>query len=300
MLEPGGRPVTEALTTPMRPRALYLGVRPDSSGSGDQTRIQIYDIIAVDAYGRRVAAPRVNYTLISENWTYDWYQQDGRWAYHRTSHDSPIAKGVLSVGAGQPARITRRLPWGDYRLVLEDPATGARVVVRQSSGWDNDTQTDEEAPDTARLTVDNAPSHPGDTVRLHIQAPFAGEAEIAIATDHVVALRTVSIGKDGGVVSIPASAAWGGGAYLLVSVMQPRDPAAAPKPRRALGVVYVPLKPKSQVLNVTLGAPAKLESRAPIVVPLQVTGAGGGGVPRPCDPGRRRRRHPAPDPSGLA
>ena len=62
---------------------------------------------------------------------------------------------------------------------------------------------------------------------------------------------------EGVTVHLHTNAAWGGGAYLLVSVMQPRDPATAPKPRRALGVVYVPLKPADQTLTVALGAPAK-------------------------------------------
>jgi uncharacterized protein YfaS (alpha-2-macroglobulin family) len=270
VLEPGGRPVSETMTLKLRPRALYLGVSADSGG-GDGDRVRTFDVIAVDAQGRRIAAEHVGYTLIAENWTYDWFEQDGRWGFHRTSHDSPIAKGVLAVSAAQPARISRRLPWGDYRLVLEDAATGAKTVIRQSAGWD-EAAKDEDTPDSARLTVADKAYAPGDTVELHIQAPFAGEAEVAVASDRVISLRTVSVPKGGGIIRLPTSAAWGGGAYLLVSVMQPRDPATAPKPRRALGVVYVPLKPRGQVLSVSLSAPAKLDSRAPIVVPLQVKG----------------------------
>ncbi len=271
VLEPGGRPVTETLKLKVRPRPLYLGVKTSSSGSGEGDRVQTFEVIAVNAQGGRVAAGHVSYTLIAENWTYDWFEKDGRWGFHRTSHDSPIAKGVLSIGAGQPARIDRRLPWGDYRLVLEDDASRARTVIRQSAGW-AETARDEDTPDTARLAVADKPYETGDTVELHIQAPFAGEAEVAVASDQVIALRTVNVPKEGTTVRLRANAAWGGGAYVLVSVMQPRDPAMAPKPRRALGVVYVPLKPKGQVLTVKLNAPAKLESRAPIVVPLQVSG----------------------------
>ena len=59
---------------------------------------------------------------------------------------------------------------------------------------------------------------------------------------------------------------------MLVSVIQPRDPAVTPKPRRALGLVYVPLDPKNRRLTVTLGAPAKLDSKAPVVVPVDGRG----------------------------
>ena len=40
---------------------------------------------------------------------------------------------------------------------------------------------------------------------------------------------------------LKTSAAWGGGAYVLVTVIQPRDPVASPTPKRALGLVYVPM-----------------------------------------------------------
>ena len=174
---------------------------------------------------------------------------------------------------GSPGRLTRRLPWGDYRLELSDAATGARTVIRQSSGW-SDSAKDEDAPDSARLSVGDKPYTSGDTVNLHIQAPFAGEAEVAVASDRVVALKTLSVARGGTTVKLHAGPDWGGGAYLLVSVVEPRDPTTAPKPRRALGLVYVPLEPKGRTLAVTLGTPAKLGSHVPIDVPVQVHGLG--------------------------
>jgi uncharacterized protein YfaS (alpha-2-macroglobulin family) len=276
VLEPGGRPVTEALDLKVRPRPVYLGVKTSESGSGDADRVETFEVIAVDPLGRRIAAPQVAYQLIAENWTYDWYEKDGQWNYHRARRDSPIAAGTMSVTAGQPFRLSRRLPWGDYRLELSDPATGARTVIRQSAGWGDNAKPDEDPPDAARLAVDKITYAPGEVVRLRVQAPFAGEAEVAVATDHVISLRTASIGKNGGVVELRATPEWGGGAYLLVSVMQPRDPAKAPKPRRALGVVYVSLKPARQILTVRLSAPAKLDSKTPLAVPIRVEGANAG------------------------
>ena len=79
-----------------------------------------------------------------------------------------------------------------------------------------------------------------------------------VATDRLIDLKTVTVGKDGATVRLKTSAAWGGGAYVLVSVVQPRDPVASPKPRRALGLVYVPLDPKDRKLTVELNTPAKI------------------------------------------
>ena len=271
--EPGGRPVTETASLKLRTQPLYLGVKT-TAGSGE-TPVQTFEVVAVDPAGRRVSAPAVNYLLVAETWTYDWYESGGRWSWRRTSRDKPIAKGVLAVSAGAPARISRRLPWGDYRLELQDPATGARTVVRQASGW-SEPADGGEAPDTARLSPVKTDYRAGDTVSVRIQAPFAGEAQVAVATDRLIALQSVSVPKGGAVVRLHADAAWGGGAYVLVSVVQPRDPVSSPKPRRALGVVYVPLKTPGRTLGVAFTAPPKVDSRQPLSIPLAVRGLGFG------------------------
>ncbi len=275
VFEPGGRPVSETAKLKVRPRPLYLGVKITASGSGD-TPLQTFEVVAVDPSGRRVAAPHVNYLLVAETWNYDWFEENGRWSWRRTSRDKPVAKGVMTVGAGAPGRLSRRLPWGDYRLVLEDPATGGRTVVRQASGWGEATNG-EEAPDAARVSPVRTDYRSGDAVEVRIQAPFAGEAQVAVATDRLVTLKSVTVPAGGTTVRLHADASWGGGAYVLVSVVQPRDPVASPKPRRALGVAYVPLKTPDRTLSVAFGAPPKVDSRAPLNVPLTVRGLGLGG-----------------------
>jgi uncharacterized protein YfaS (alpha-2-macroglobulin family) len=269
VFEPGGRPVSEQATLKLHLKTLYLGVRT-ASGTGAEP-LQTFEVIAVDPLGRRVAAPRAHYLLVSESWNYDWFEQNGRWSWRRTSRDIPIAEGDLAVGAGTPARFSRKLPWGDYRLVLDDPATGAHTVIRQSAGWSAPSD-DVEAPDAARVSAVRSDYRTGDTVNVHIQAPFAGEAEVAIATDHLIAFRQLHVPEGGADVQLKANPAWGGGAYVLVSVVQPRDPVASPKPRRALGLVYVPLEPVGRKLIVEIGTPPKLDSRAPVVVPLTIRG----------------------------
>ena len=270
VFEPGGRPVKEGLTLKLRGKPVYLGVKTTAGGSSSAPT-QTFDIVAVDAMGRPVAAAGVNWTLIAENWNYDWFQKDGRWQWRRTSRDSVLAKGGLNIAAAAPSRLTRRLPWGDYRLVLEQPGTGARTVIRLASGW-GETSDGAVAPDVARVTAGTKTYVQGDTVEVTLKAPYAGEAQVAVATDRLIDFKTVSVGKDGATVKLKTSAAWGGGAYVLVSVIQPRDPAVTPKPRRALGLVYVPLDPKNRKLTVALGAPAKQDSKAMVQVPVQVQG----------------------------
>ena len=279
VFEPGGRPVREGLDLKVRTKAVYLGAKidqGDAGGSGDPT--MLIDLIAVNAAGQRIAAPGTTYTLISENWDYDWFQQDGRWQWRRTSRDVVVARANVNLAAGQPTRLSRRLGWGDYRLEMTGPG-GAKSVIRFASGWGAPAK-DVEAPDFVRVSAGAKPYAQGDTVEITLKPPYAGEAQIAVATDRLIDLKTVTVGKDGATVKLKTSAAWGGGAYVLVSVVQPRDPVASPKPRRALGLVYVPLDPKDRKLSVELNTPAKIDSKALVEVPITIKGAGFGGRAR--------------------
>jgi alpha-2-macroglobulin len=273
VFEPGGRPVRESLFLKVRTKPVYLGVKVEEAEGGGSRPAMGLDVIAVDADGKRIAAAGT-YTLISENWDYDWFQQDGRWQWRRTSRDAVITKGELKVGAGAAAKIGRRLEWGDYRLELEGPG-GAKTVIRFAAGWGSPAR-DGEAPDFVRIGLATATPGQGDTIDLTIKSPYAGEAQVAVATDRVIDFKTFTVPEGGTTLRLKTSAAWGGGAYVLVSVIQPRDPVATPKPRRALGLLYVPLDPGKRKLTVELGTPEKLNAKADVEVPVQIRGLGVG------------------------
>ncbi|QUD87024.1 alpha-2-macroglobulin family protein [Phenylobacterium montanum] len=271
VFEPGGRPVRESASLKIRTLPLYFGVKVDQGemGSGEAAPVSL-DVIAVDAQGRRVGAQGVGWTLIAERWNYDWYQQNDRWQWRRTSRDAVVDKGLVSIGANGSLHLNRRLGWGDYRLEV-DNGKGSKSLIRFSAGWGAPAKA-EDAPDVARVSAGTKTWAQGDTVEVTIKPPYAGEAQVAVATDRLIDLKTLTIGEGGATVRLKTSAAWGGGAYVLVSVIQPRDPAKTPRPRRAMGLVYVPLDPKDQKLTLDLGVPAKLDSKAEVKVPVTVHG----------------------------
>jgi uncharacterized protein YfaS (alpha-2-macroglobulin family) len=270
VFEPGGRPVRESASLKIRTPPLYHGVKIDQgNASGDVAPVAI-ELIAVDPFGRRISSAETQWTLISENWDYDWFQQDGKWQWKRSSRDAVVAKGSVNIFGGGPSRLARRLGWGDYRMELVGP-NGARTVARFSAGWGAPAK-DLEAPDVVRVSTGVRRYGQGDMIEATIKAPYAGEAQVAVATDHVIDFRTVSVPKGGTTLRLKSSPEWGGGAYVLVTVIQPRDPALTPKPRRAMGLVYVPLDPRGRKLTVAIGTPDKLDSKAVVSVPVAVKG----------------------------
>ncbi|MBC7667728.1 MAG: alpha-2-macroglobulin family protein [Gemmatimonadaceae bacterium] len=273
VFEPGGRPVRENLELKVRGKPVYYGVKVEQGDAGRGDPPVSLEMIAVNAAGVRVGAT-ATYTLISENWSYDWFQQDGRWQWRRTSRDAVVAKATVNIGAGQPARFNRRLGWGDYRLVVEG-ADGSKTVTKFSSGWGSPAK-EGEAPDFVRVSAGTKSYSQGDTVEIAIKSPYAGQVQVAVATDRLIDFKTLSVGENGTTVKLKTSAAWGGGAYVLVTVIQPRDPVSSPKPKRALGLIYVPLDPKGRKLTVDIGTPVKLDSKAPVEIPIKVQGLGFG------------------------
>jgi uncharacterized protein YfaS (alpha-2-macroglobulin family) len=270
VFEPGGRPVRESLDLKLRPKPAYFGVKVDQGDFRGDTSPVAFDIIAVDAFGRRAAVPGVAWTLIAERWDFDWFQQDGKWQWRRSSRDTVVARGSVNLSAGEAARLVHKLGWGDYRLELDGPQ-GESTVARFSAGWGAPAK-DAEAPDMVRVSAGTRSWSQGDTVEIALKSPYAGEVQVAVATDHVIDFQTLSVGKDGTKIHLKTSADWGGGAYVMVTVIQPRDPVSSPRPRRALGLVYVPLEPKGRKLTVAIGTPEKLDSRSPISIPITVRG----------------------------
>lgn len=271
VFEPGGRPVREGMELKVRGKPVYYGVKVEQGDAGRGDPPVSLEMIAVNAAGTRIAST-ATYTLISENWNYDWFQQDGRWQWRRTSRDAVVARASVNIGAGAPARFNRRLGWGDYRLVVEGP-DGSKTVTKFSSGWGSPAK-EGEAPDFVRVSAGTKAYAQGDTVEITLKSPYAGQAQVAVATDRLIDFKTLSVGENGTTVRLKTSAAWGGGAYVMVTVIQPRDPVSSPKPKRALGLIYVPLEPKGRKLTVDIGTPLKLDSKAPVEVPIKVQGLG--------------------------
>jgi uncharacterized protein YfaS (alpha-2-macroglobulin family) len=281
VFEPGGRPVKESATLRIRTKPLYLGVKVDAQDTKGNAAPRLgFNIIGLNAQGQKIAASGVKVRLVSENWNYDWYQQDGRWAWRRTARDVVVSETSYDLNAGTGLNFARNLDWGDYRLEIEHPQTGARTVVRFASGWGNPAKS-ADAPDFVRLSAGTKAYVQGDTITLTFKPPYEGEAQIAVASDRLIDMKHVRVGEDGTTLRLKSDASWGGGVYIMVSVMQPRDPVTSPKPRRAMGLIYVPLDPKSRKLTVAVDAP-KGTPQKPVIdkmgdawleVPVKVSGA---------------------------
>ncbi len=270
--DPGGRMVREGFTLPVRLRDLYIGLKPQfenrRAGAGERVA---YDVIALNAAANRVGVRGVQWQLVREDWNYDWYLDNGNWRWRRTGRDIPVDGATVDIPAGEPLRIAKDgLRSGSYRLIVRETRTGAEASQRFGVGWGGPAD-DDATPDMVSVVAPGDSVRPGARARVQIRPPYAGEAQIVVATDRVIETRTVRVSAEGTTIDLPVSAEWGSGAYVLVTVITPRDPVNLPVPRRAIGVAYVPVDMGGRTLEVIAGAGLEnVRPRTRIEVPVQV------------------------------
>jgi alpha-2-macroglobulin len=276
--DPGGRQVREGFALPVRLRDLYIGLKPGfenrRAGEGEAAG---FDVIALNGAGARVGVRGVQWQVVREDWNYDWYLDGGQWRWRRSGRDIAVDGASVDIPAGQPLRISKSgLREGSYRLIVREPRSGAESSQRFGVGWGGPAE-DGATPDMVSVIAPQDPVRPGSRARVQIRPPYAGEAQIVVATDRVVETRTVRVSPEGTNVDLPVSAAWGSGAYILVTVMTPRDPVNLPVPRRAVGVAYAAVDVGARTLEVVAGEGlANVRPRTRVEIPVQVRNIPGG------------------------
>ncbi|WP_019960865.1 alpha-2-macroglobulin family protein [Woodsholea maritima] len=273
-LEPGGRAVSDDVRIPYRPRDSYLGLKPGFEGRAPRNQAARFDVVNITRLGEGQGA-RVNWQLVRLDWDYDWYRDgDSQWRWRRSLNRVPIETGIVNLAENGEGAITLpELDWGDYELVARLSDGGAVASQTFWVGWGARANGGVEAPDRVRVSVPDAPTPVGQSVTLGLQSPYAGLAEVVIATDRVLETRSVVVPEGGTEVSFEVDERWGAGAYAMVSVFTPRDPVAQPRPRRAVGVSYVPVDTAPRNLDLALEVDEIVRPRQSVSVSVEAQNA---------------------------
>ena len=283
LFEPGGRIVEDQASLPIRPTRLLIGLHAssaDAQDSGEATRGLPIDILTVGTDGKPTPIAGLHWAVIRENRIYDWFESNGTWSFHYHVVDEPVQNGAVATEAAGRGRITPKLDWGNYRVVVSDPASEAVTSTHVAIGWGAAAQ-DADTPDTLSVTARDAVLRPGETTLVHVAAPFAGVAELVVAGSRIFESRQISLPPGGIDLPITAQAEWGAGAYALVTAYRPLTAKArAHDPVRAVGLAWLAIDQAPHTLAVTLEAPAKVLPRRRLLVPIHVTGGTAGQVVR--------------------
>ncbi|MBS0638645.1 MAG: alpha-2-macroglobulin family protein [Proteobacteria bacterium] len=263
--DPSGHAAYARASLPVRGTAPLIGLKPgfiDDAVNADTEAA--FDIVALKPDGTPTAM-KARLRLVRERPDWRLVMRDGSARYQTVWKDEPLETRDIDLKADAPLHVTKTLPWGRYRIEVAQTGGMAITSYRFRSGWASSESPD--VPDKVDVSVDRPMAPAGENVRVHIDAPFAGQATLLVLSDRVHALRNLPVPAGGTEVSIPVSADWGPGAYVTVHVF--RGGTDSKRPNRAIGLVWVGVDPSARKLDVAFEAPQRTAPRQRTVVPLR-------------------------------
>lgn len=277
LYESGGRPVSRDKVYHLWPADQLVGVRPLWEGEKPESDTPVsFEVVRTDALGTLLEARALAVTLIREYPDYYWqYNASSGWSRIVNHQHYPVAERRLDIQAGQKATINFPVEWGPYRLEIVDPATGLKTAHRFEAGWDwwGERGAGERGnrPDQVVLSLDKKNYRPGDTARMRIQPPEAGTAIVTVEADKPLWREMLPVRTEGTEVAIPIDLHWDRhDLHVSVMVIRPGDRHKKIAPKRALGIIHLPLDRTDRHLPVRIEAPEKTLPDTPLTVEVSV------------------------------
>ncbi len=274
--ETGGRAVTRAITLPIVPKGVAIGVKPlfaaNEIGNGDTAK---FAVILATGQGKRLARPGLKWQLSRITRNYQWFYKDGKWAYEAIKTSRRIADGELATSETAPAELAAKVTWGTYRLEVRSSGTeDAETAHDFTVGYVADAKAD--TPDVLDVALDKKSYATDETMQVRLTSRFAGKATIAVISDRVAHLEVVDLPEGGKTFPVKVAGDWGAGAYLVAMAHRPLDEKAQRMPGRALGLSWLTIGKEARKIMVDLGAPAQMRPRQTMTLPIKLVNLGAG------------------------
>ncbi|NEX18936.1 alpha-2-macroglobulin [Thiorhodococcus mannitoliphagus] len=274
VLDESGRPVERERSLAVASKQPRIGVKPLFEGSVEQGGNARFEVIAIDAEGRRVALQGVRWRLSRLQTTFQWYESDGRWDYEPITSSQRVADGVVDLAATETLQLEAPVDWGAYRLALAS-SDGAVLPadLEFEAGWYVE-PTAQDTPDQLKVSLDKAQYRIGDQAKVRIEPRFPGLALVMVMDDRLIAMHAVKVPEAGASIALPVTADWGPGAYVTGVLYRPMDLEARRMPARAIGLTWAGVDPQRRKLAVAFDLPAALQGsvrpRQRIEIPVSV------------------------------
>ncbi|HCR9750002.1 TPA: alpha-2-macroglobulin family protein [Citrobacter koseri] len=291
LLESGGRPVTRRAEQAIWPTDTLPGIRPQFASKAvydyrtdatvnqpivDEGGNAAFDIVYADAQGNKKAASGLQVRLIRERRDYYWnWSESEGWQSQFDQKDLVEGERTLDLSADETGKVSFPVDWGSYRLEVKAP-NDAISSVRFWAGYswqDNSDGSGAARPDRVTLKLDKPTYRPGDTIKLHVAAPVAGKGYAMVeSSDGPLWWQEIDVPAEGLDLSIPVDKAWNRhDLYLSALVVRPGDKSRSATPKRAVGLLHLPLGDENRRLDLTLESPAKMRPNQPLTVNVKAS-----------------------------
>lgn len=288
LYEAGGRPVSRAYASLVWPKPYLLGIRPeftDQQGRGnapENSRVN-FDFIKANIRGE-LATAELQVKLVRLDRQYFWVHSRAEgWHYQWSEKDYVVEEHTVRTGANNQAKLQLPLEYGRYRLEVRDNNDQLSSSFSFFAGedwysrWQDNQQGSAAArPDRVKLALDQSSYKAGDTAKLSIVPPQAGEALVLVEDDKLLWLKRLYIPASGASVEIPVSEQWRQhNSYISVVLLRPGDNRKAITPKRSFGLLHLPFARDDRRLSVELQAPDKIEPEKTLDIRLKLNNTKG-------------------------
>lgn len=279
LLESGGRPVVRTLERVVWPANTLVALRPLFVGDyAKQDSPVEFEVIRVDQTGAQKPGRSLPVRLFRENRDYYWRFDDQRgWHSGFNETDELVGTSSVNIPATGRGKLTVPVRYGRYRIEILDPETNQTLRYRFYAGWSaKEDESQGIRPDRVALKLDKASYQDGDTARLTITPPHAGEALITVEGNRLLWMKRTSIAAKGATIDIPIAKDWQRhDLYVSVIVLRPGNEGDQVTPARALGLTHLPLDRSKRKLNVALTAAPKMLPETSLKVKVKAAEAKG-------------------------
>ena len=279
--ESGGRPITRRLEQPIWPaerlpglRGLFDGEETDSDGPVE------FEFLVADREGHKLAADELKVRLVRERRDYYWnYSDSDGWSYNYNEKFLTQSEQTVSVNAGSTAKLTFPVEWGPYRVEVEDPETGLVSSERFWAGYrvQDNAEGGAVRPDQVKLALDQPAYVDGATAKVTVTPPAAGSGYLMIeSSDGPLWWEEIDVPAEGKTFEVQLDKQWARhDLYISALVIRPGERKANATPKRAVGVLHLPLARADRKLALSLQAPEKMRPKQPLTVRFKAANADG-------------------------
>lgn len=295
LLETGGRPVTRRVTQAIWPAPALPGIRPlfksesvydyrydryTQEPTVPENSVAEFDIVYANSKGDKLAAQDLEVRLIRERRDYYWSFSDSEgWQMRHDEKDLQEDEQRITLGAGNTQKVSFPVEWGSYRLEVQ---AGEKIVssVRFRAGYwweDNTNGTGALRPDQVKLKLDKAAYQPGETAHIQVESPAAGKGYLMVeSSSGTLWWQPIEVPAGGASVEVPLDASWKRhDLYLSAIVVRDGDKASGAVPKRAVGLLPLPMATDARRIDLALEAPLKTRPEQTLKVKVKASRSGG-------------------------
>ncbi len=274
LYDAGGRPVVRNKSWQVWPAESLVGIRSlAEKGEVDSDSIARFAVMRVDKTGRRLGAENLKVTVIKEHREYYWEYTNGAWEWRSSSQFYPEERYLVDIPDQESIVVDVPVKWGGYRLEIFDPDTGLTASYDIWAGWQprGSEGRDLNRPDRVDLILDKKAYASQDRVQVTVKSPEGGSGYLFVESDTNLLTRPITIPPEGADIFFDLDPAWQRhDLYVSAVVVRPGESRSNSLPKRAVGLVHLPLDRGHRQLSVEIRMPAKTEPGRRITVPVQV------------------------------